>query len=142
MHRLPLLLILFISFNSSAQQTDSSIVSQLNRNWIASYATRDTVTMQQILADDFIMINPKGSKLSRTDVISNVGLKEISVTATIDSASVRIFGQTALVVAYTHFTIRSKDQTSQGSNCYSDLYIKRKGKWKAVAAHVTVLGMK
>jgi ketosteroid isomerase-like protein len=142
MPRLPLLLILFVSLNSSAQQTDSSIVSQLNRNWIASYTTRDTATMQQILADDFIMIAPNGNKLSRTDVINNVGLKEISVTATIDSASVRIFGQTALVVAYTHFTIRTKDQTSQGSNCYSDLYIKRKGKWKAVAAHVTVLGMK
>ena len=98
--------------------------------------------MQQILADDFIMIAPNGNKLSRMNVINNVGLKDISVTASIDSASVRIFGQTALVVAYTHFTFRTKDQVSQGSNCYSDLYIKRKGKWKAVAAHVTVLGMK
>lgn len=83
----------------------------------------------------------KETKLTRTDVIRNVGSKDIATTGTIDSASVRIFGNTALVVAYTHFSIQSKGQTTNGSNCYSDLYVKRKGVWKAVAAHVTVLSI-
>jgi hypothetical protein len=97
--------------------------------------------MQQILADDFVMISPKGGKLTRMDVILNIGSADMKTTASIDSTSIRIFGQTALVVAYTHFTIESKNQILRGNNCYSDVYIKRKGKWKAVAAHVTLLNM-
>ena len=141
MNRLILLLVLFIPFGGMAQQTDSVLVSQLNRKWIAAYANKDTAVMQQILADDFILISPKGARLKRMDVIHNVGAADISTEATIDSASVRVLGNTALVVAYTHFTIRSPTGTSRGSNCYSDVYVKRKGVWKAVAAHVTVLSI-
>jgi len=139
MKHLLLYLVLFTPFSGLSQQTDATIVSQLNRDWIASYSTRDTATMARILADDFIMISPKGTKLSRTDIIGNVGSKDIRTTGAIDSASVRMFGNTALIVAYTHFSIQSNGQTAIGSNCYSDLYVKRNGVWKAVAAHVTVL---
>lgn len=117
------------------------IVRQLNQEWIASYATRDTATMQRILADDFIMISPKGVKMDRMSVIANVGSTATTTKGSIDSASVRVFGNTALVVAYTHFSIQSNNQTTNGSNCYSDLYVKRTGVWKAVGAHVTVLNI-
>jgi len=142
MNRTLSILLLLIPFTGFTQSSDSATVSELNRSWIASYATRDTATMEKILAEDFIMIGPKGNKLSRTDVIHNVGAMDITSVATIDSASVRVFGNTALVVAYTHFSITAQGQTMNGSNCYSDLYVKRKGGWKAVGAHVTVLGIK
>ena len=119
MPRLLLSLFLFIPFAGFAQQTDSAIVSQLNRNWIASYAKKDTAMMQRILASDFIMITALGTKLDRSGVIHNVGSTNQTVTATIDSATVRVFGNTALVVAYTHFSITSKGQTANGSNCGS-----------------------
>jgi hypothetical protein len=35
--------------------------------------------------------------------------------------------------------VDGKDIT--GKNCYQDVYIKRKGRWVAIAAHVTLLGM-
>lgn len=125
-----------------SQTSDSSIVSRLNRQWIASFAIRDTAAMARILADDFILIGPKGNKLNRMNTIHNVGDPDITTVAAIDSASVRVFGSTALVTAYTHFTITAQGQTTKGSNCYSDLYVKRKGIWKAVAGHVTVLALK
>jgi ketosteroid isomerase-like protein len=141
MSRTFLVLFVFIPLFVSAQQNDSLIVSELNRNWIASYSTNDTAIMQRILADDFVMISPTGKKLGRMDIIRNVGNTDVTTIAKIDSASVRVFGNTALVVAYLHFSIKIKDQTTNGSNCYSDLYIKRKGEWKAIAAHVTLLNL-
>jgi ketosteroid isomerase-like protein len=125
---------------SNAQPSDSAIVSQLNQKWIASYATRDTAAMQEILANDFIIVVPNGKKMDRLSVIRNVGSADVSTTATIDSSSVRVFGNAALVVSYTHFSITANGQTSHGKNCYSDLYVKRNGKWKAVSGHVTLLG--
>jgi ankyrin repeat protein len=52
-----------------ARHADSAIVAGLHRSWIASYAPKDTATMQRILADDFIMINPKGVKMDKMSVI-------------------------------------------------------------------------
>jgi len=124
-----------------AQTGDKEIVLELNRSWIESYAKKDTATMERILAKDFLMVNPAGKKSSREDVIKNVGSKDQDNIATIDSAEVRIFGNTALVVAYLHFTLSSNGKTSYGTNCYSDLYLKRKGKWQAVAAQVTLLSI-
>ncbi|KAA2238897.1 nuclear transport factor 2 family protein [Chitinophaga agrisoli] len=141
MHHLFLLSLILIPFTSFGQESDSAIISRLNRNWIASYATKDTAAMQQILADDMIMIAPKGNKLNKTDIIRNVGAADITTTAEIDSTTIRVFGQTALVTSYTHFSIQTDQQTMHGTNCYSDLYIKRKGVWQAVAAHVTLLTM-
>lgn len=141
MNRL-LLLLLVLPIAGFSQQSDSALVGELNRQWIASYATKDTATMQKILADDFVMISATGKKLSRMDVINNVGSPELSNQAYIDSTSIRVFGQIALVVGFIHFTIESKGEKMQGKNCYSDMYIKRRGKWQAVSAHVTLLDMK
>jgi ketosteroid isomerase-like protein len=142
MTRLLPLLILCIPFMGFAQQTDSAIVSQLNRDWIASYAKRDTAAMQRILANDFLLISPIGTKFDRVSTIRNVGSKEMTTIAAVDSSSVRVFGNTALIVSYTHFSITSKGQTTNGRNCYSDLYVKRNGVWQAVSGHVTLLSMK
>jgi ketosteroid isomerase-like protein len=142
MTRLILTLFLCIPFVGFAQQTDSAIVSQLNRDWIASYAKRDTATMQRILANDFLQISPIGTKFDLAGTIRNVGSQEMTTIAAIDSSSVRVFGNSALIVSYTHFSISSKGQTTNGRNCYSDLYIKRNGVWQAVSGHVTLLGMK
>jgi ketosteroid isomerase-like protein len=123
----------------TSQQSDSVIVSQLNLDWIGSYAKRDTATMQRILADDFLLISPIGTKFDRASTIRNVGSKEATTIATVDSSTVRVFGNTALLIAYTHFSMTSKGQTTNGRNCYSDLYIKRNGVWQAVSGHVTML---
>ena len=131
-------LLYLLPFTVSAQ-TDSATISQLNHAWIASYATRDTEQMRQILANDFVMISPKGTKLYRKDIISNVGDPNVAASASIDEEKIRIFGNTALVVSFTHFSIGENGHLTEGTNCYSDLYIKRAGIWKAVAAQVTVL---
>lgn len=138
---LSLLIIFLTPFIGFAQEPDGVIVDQLNSKWIASYATRDTATMQQILSYDFVMISPKGVKMDRESVIANIGSTATTTKGVVDSASVRVFGNTALVVAYTHFTILTNNKTMKGTNCYSDLYVKRSGVWKAVAAQVTVLTM-
>ena len=136
-----LLVLLLKALPAGAQASDRDIVAGLNRTWIASYEKKDTAAIERILAADFVMVNPAGKKIFREDVIKNVGSKDQDNIAIIDSAEVRIFGNTALVVAYLHFTLTSNGKTSNGTNCYSDLYVKRKGIWQAVAAHVTLLSM-
>ncbi|HTE08924.1 MAG TPA: nuclear transport factor 2 family protein [Flavitalea sp.] len=139
MGRIFIISIFLVPFFSAAQQTDSLEVDRLNKDWIASYAKKDTSAMNRILAEDFRMISSNWKILSKRDLIKNIGNPENQTIATIDSCSIRIFGSTALVVGFISFTSKTKTESAKGRNVYSDLYVKRVGRWTAVSAQVTRL---
>ncbi|WP_157309846.1 nuclear transport factor 2 family protein [Chitinophaga tropicalis] len=137
-----LLTLLILPLLSFSQEMDKQEILTLNEQWLKSYASRDTATLSRIFADDFILVSPKGTKMSKQDVLTNLmAPNQETVSVHIDSAEVRLFGNTGLITATTTFILRINGKEIKGKNCYSDLYIKRNNKWVAVAAHVTLLNM-
>jgi hypothetical protein len=45
-----------------------------------------------------------------------------------------------IVTAYLRFVSMTSGKKVKGKNAYQDVYVKRNGRWYAVAAHVTFLG--
>ena len=98
--------------------------------------------MEKIFADDFVLISPKGIKMTRRDIIDNLNKQE-TVSINVDSINVQLLtNEVGLITAYTTFVLKINGKDMTGQNCYQDVYIKRNGKWSAVAAHVTLLNMK
>jgi len=65
------------------------------------------------------------------------------VSINIDGIGVQLLtDNVGLITAYTTFVLETDDKEMTGQNCYQDVYTKRKNKWFAVAAHVTLLNMK
>ncbi len=137
------LFLLIIAYkNTFGQQKDIDLLTKLNQDWLNSYLTKDTVTLSKIFADDFILINPKGTKMTKSDILSNV-VKQETISVKIDSNEVRmVTNEVAIITAYTTFVLKADGKEITGKNCYQDVYIKRRGKWSAISAHVTLLGMK
>ena len=124
------------------QFKDMEELKRLNRDWLNSYPTKDTATLNKILANDFILVSPNGTKMTRDDVINNFNKQE-PVSVNIDSIDVRLITpDVGLITAYTTFIIKTAGKEHTGKNCYQDVYMKRKNRWYAVAAHVTLLDMK
>ncbi len=122
-----------------SQGSDIELLKSLNASWIGSYPTKDRATLDRILAADFILINPKGVKVTKQGLLSNLQNLGIA-TATVDSVEVRLLGKTVgTVTGYVTFTIKSDDKEEVRRTCYLDIYEKRKGRWVAVNAHVTSL---
>jgi uncharacterized protein (TIGR02246 family) len=127
--------------NASSQQSDIDMLTALNRDWLNSYSTTDTATLNKIFADDFVLITPNGSKMSKQYIIANLSEQKIS-SVKIDSIDVRILtSNVGLITAYTTFVLKADGKEITGRNCYQDVYLKRNKKWMAVAAHVTLLKM-
>lgn len=61
-----LLMILFtaIFHNAFSQNKDIEDLTKLNQDWINSYVTKDTATLNKIFADDFVLISPTGAKMT------------------------------------------------------------------------------
>jgi uncharacterized protein (TIGR02246 family) len=137
-----LTILTLISETCLSQNKDIEILKNLNREWINSYPTKDSETLNRIFADDFVLINHKGTKMSKNDIVSNLDKQEI-ISAKIDSVDVKLLtDNVGVVTAYTTFVLRSDGKEMVGQNCYQDIYMKRRGKWLAVMAHVTLLSFK
>jgi hypothetical protein len=80
--------------------------------------------------------------MTKKDIIGNLDKQE-TMSAKIDSVDVKLLtDNVGVVIAYTTFVLKSDGKEMTGQNCYQDIYVKRKGKWMAVTAHVTLLSFK
>lgn len=137
-----ILLLTFICQTVFAQSKDIEIISNLNKDWLASYVSKDTATLNRIFAPDFVLISPTGSKMTKQSIINNLSKQE-TVSVTIDSVDVKLLtADVGVVTAYTTFVLKIDGKETTGQNCYQDVYVKRKRKWVAVTAHVTLLNLK
>jgi uncharacterized protein (TIGR02246 family) len=125
------------------QLDDIETLKKLNQDWLHSILNRDTVMLGRILAEDFVMITPIGSKNTRADNLETAASKTVEVTSIqIDSVEVRLVSnEVGLLTAWTSFAIHEGSKETKGKNCYQDVYAKRQGRWVAIAAHVTLLSM-
>lgn len=131
-----------VSQTCLSQSTDVETLKRLNKDWINSYPTKDAATLSNIFADDFVLINHKGTKMTKKDIIAGLDKQE-TLSTKIDSVDVELLADNVgVVTAYTTFVLKTEGKEMTGQNCYQDIYVKRKGKWLAVKAHVTLLSFK
>jgi hypothetical protein len=63
------------------------------------------------------------------------------ISVDIDSVEVRLLsGEVGLVTAWTNNVIITEKDKTTFKISYQDVYMKRKNRWVAVAAHVSLLG--
>ena len=127
--------------NAFAQNKDVDELKKLNQDWIHSLLKKDTTTLSNILADDFILISPNGNRMTKKDNLDNLKMLEV-ISDNLDSVDVRLLSNdVGVVTAYTTFVLNVNNKHVSGRNCYQDVFVRRKGRWLAVAAHVTLLSM-
>jgi ketosteroid isomerase-like protein len=133
-------LLTLFTINSSGQNADIETLKKLNRDFLNSIVNRDTATLSKILADDFILINPGGIKRNKADNLSGALVSNQKISVDIDSIEVRLLSDNVgLVTAWTNNVIITEKDKSAFKICYQDVYMKRKNKWVAVAAHVSLI---
>jgi len=140
--RMTCILLMLICQSVFSQSKDIEIITGLNSDWLNSYVKKDKATLDRIFADDFILISPKGIKMTKKDVIDNLDKQE-TLSVSIDSLDVKMLtDEVGVVTAYATFVLKVDGKEVSGQNCYQDIYVKRRGKWLAVNAHVTLLSFK
>jgi uncharacterized protein (TIGR02246 family) len=135
-------LLMCVLQNTFSQNKDVEEIKKLNYDWMNCYVTKDNVTYSKIFADDFLLISPGGKKFTKKDILGNLSKQEITSTH-IDSVDVRLLtNDVGILTAYATFVAKDGGKNVTGRTCYQDIYIKRKGRWLAVSAHVTSLDAK
>ena len=113
---------------------DVEILRNLNLNYIRSVAQSDATWFDENLAESFLNTNPDGAVVDRAGFLQQIARKPSVTDLTGSDVQVRVLGDIGIVNSRTHFR---KTDGSDGAGCYTDVYWKRAGRWRCVAAHVS-----
>lgn len=111
---------------------------KLERAWLDAYLKRDVAAMEQIESDDFTITHANGQVLTKAQEIANLkkaGPADSSLSFSTEDTKVRLYGDTAILTGI--FISKSNASTEQSR--YTDVYVKRNGRWQVVASHLTRL---
>ena len=111
-------------------------ITDLERSWVAAIVTKDTATLERILAPEFNGTSPTGFAYTKEMAIADIKAGRYIVDRMdLDEISVNVYGDTA--VAFTGQRERSKSggEDISGHYFYTDVWVKKKGRWQVVASH-------
>lgn len=114
-------------------ETISNIEQQIAKAWVS----RDRVTIDTILAPDWSVTDAAGRVLTKQQVMQE-GFESADRridTMTIDDVKVRTFGDMAVATGRTRATGSYLGTSSSVVLRFTDVFVRRGGRWQAVASH-------
>ncbi len=129
---------LAVSLASAAWAGDLEDIQRLDREITVATWAGDAVWFEEHLADDYVLITPSGTTRSKRDVIRELatpGLKMDPYDPL--EVQIRVYGDAAVVTGrmLQRFTLGRVRYANDLR--YTDVWVKRKGKWILVSAHTS-----
>ena len=104
-----------------------------------SYKQRQVEQLASLLDEDFVITFEDGSTLSKTGYVSFMASPSDHVEAAeMTDMKIRVHRTTAVVTGAYHETGATKDQPYDYHDRFTDIWIKKNGKWKLAASHYAV----
>ncbi|HEX8091816.1 MAG TPA: DUF4440 domain-containing protein [Blastocatellia bacterium] len=122
---------------AGASATEQELL-KVERAWLDAYLNRDVAAMEQIESDDFTITHADGQVITKAQEIANLKkapARDSSISFGTENTKVRFYGDTAILTGV--FVYKGKDSTERSR--YTDVYVKRNGRWQVVASHLTRL---
>lgn len=118
---------------------DEKAVSRLVHEWLDALVNNDLDALDRIIGDDYIITNSDGSVLGKKQDMEplRAGLKFES--ADIEDLKVRVYGDTAVATGVTTFKGNFKGREFTARERFTDVWVRRNGRWQAVASQETRL---
>lgn len=123
--------------SGQAQPTDANLRSELealHAKWMKAFYTGDNATMDELEADNLVLIMPMGviwPKNGPRAVKQQV--LDPQTETTLSDVSVRRFGDTAILTGILH-SKSAKENSQSGTTV---VFVKNRGKWKIASAQWT-----
>ena len=120
-----------------AQDTEATLM-KMERDAAAALMKRDVAGFAGIFADDATVTGPDGAVLTKAQLLADVKSGALTIQSTeISDLKVRVFGETAVASYATTDKGKYKDRDISGRYRWTDVFVRRGGKWQIVAGQGT-----
>jgi ketosteroid isomerase-like protein len=120
--------------NASSEE-DAKTVAALDTKYQAAVKSNDAATMDQILADDFVLVIGSGKVYKKTDLIESARKKEVTYERQDEepgTQKVRVWGDTAVVTALLWIKAVQGNKPVDYKVWFSDTYVRTPAGWRYV----------
>lgn len=137
--------VLAVALTAAAKSTadDKESVLQAEREWCNAYLKRDVKALEAILVDDYTLTSSRGDVTTKADDLEEArkGDPNYEVFENHDM-KVRLYGDTAVVTGRTIVKGTAGGKPFAAEFQFTDTLIRRDGRWRGVAGHVSKIGEK
>jgi uncharacterized protein (TIGR02246 family) len=126
-----------------AQESSEAELNRLEDLRYEAMKNADAQTMGELFADEFVYQTLQGVTHTKSSYIGVITSGDVKInTFKRENSRVRFYGDTAIVMATTHLDIAFKGEARQLSLFYTNVWVKRDGRWQLVARQSTALPKK
>jgi len=118
--------------NASSEE-DAKAVAALDTKYQAAVESNDVATMDQILADDFVLVTGRGKVSSKADLIESARKKEVTYERQDEepgTQKVRVWRDTAVVTALLWIKAVQRGKPIDYKLWFSDTYVRTATGWR------------
>ena len=120
---------------NASPEEDAKTVAALDTKYQAAVKSNDATTMNQILADDFILVTGRGGVFSRADLIDQARKKEVTYERQDEepgTQTVRVWGDTVVVTALLWIKSAQGGKPADYKLWFSDTYVRTPTGWRYI----------
>lgn len=124
-----------------AQSSDATAqeLIKLENAWTAAIVERDGTFLEQLYADEYLYTGSDGSVADKeTDIAEIVSGRVKLESFKLEGMKVRVYGDVAVVTGLNTLKGRYKRKDIGGPYRFTDVLVKRNGRWQVVASHATL----
>src|SRR6266481_5665908 len=139
-YRKLILMLIALSFGTAtdlnaSSEEDVKTVAALDTKYQAAVKSNDAATMDQILADDFVLVTGRGKIFSKADLIESARKKEVTYERQDEehgTQKVRVWGDTGVVTALLWIKAEQGGKPADYKLWFSDTYVRTPTGWRYV----------
>lgn len=115
-------------------------VRKLERAWLDAYEQNDSKAMNEIVADDFVITFPDGSRETKPQILESLKKPRNpsdSLKFYTENVQSRVYGETVILMGRVITEYMRDGKPAKEVSSYTDTYVRRKGRWQVVASHLS-----
>lgn len=117
---------------------DSDALVRLEERWVAALVARDAAAVGEILSEDFLDSTYRGELHTKSEALAALrSPARAETTQRLSDLRVRIWGAAGVVTGIN--TVTARDGSFSVRVRFTDVFVRRGDRWKAVAAHETLV---
>ena len=116
----------------------ASELTQIEHRLVKAWLDADRKTVDSILAADWSVIDLTGHTLTKAQVMQELGSGNRKIeSGSVDDLNIRVFGGTAVVTGRSVLAGSYQGKRASVTQRFTDVFVKRDGRWQAVASQGT-----
>ena len=116
--------------------SDKDALIEVEHAWGNALLKKDVAGFSRCLADEWVLITSDGSRVTKAVALADLKSGALKIDSfRLDDVTVRLYGNTAVVRGLITEKSKLRDKDTSGKSRFTDVFVKRDGRWQAVASH-------